>query len=197
MDDYTNPAATTGNDTGYGGGGNDLLWGYGGDDILYGGADNDSLVGNDYGTNVSGNDQLYGGAGSDILFVGLGGNAYMDGGAGNDTFFGGALADILRGGTGNDYLYGNTGGDIFQFFQADFVNGDVDIVYFVDPADRLRFSSGLNGDLTLSNTSLEYSPGLFVNSVYITVALGGGQTSAIAVYGATVASLTPLIEYTL
>jgi Ca2+-binding RTX toxin-like protein len=197
MDDFTNPAATTGNDTGHGDGGDDLLWGYGGNDILYGGADNDSLVGNDYGTNVNGNDQLYGGAGNDILFVGLGGNAYMDGGSGNDTFFGGALADILRGGTGNDYLYGNTGGDIFQFYQADFLNGDVDIVYFVDPTDRLRFSASLNGDLSLLNTSLEYSPGLFVNSVYITVALGGGQTSAIAVYGATVASLTPLIEYTL
>jgi hypothetical protein len=73
----------------------------------------------------------------------------------------------------------------------------VDIVYFIDAVDRLRFSASLNGDLSLLNTSLEYSPGLFVNSVYITVALGGGQTSALAVYGATVASLTPLIEYTL
>jgi hypothetical protein len=197
MDDYSNPAATNGADVGFGDAGDDLLWGYGGNDILFGGAGNDNIVGNDYASNVAGTDQLFGGVGNDILFVGLGGSAVMDGGAGNDTFFGGALGDTLRGGTGNDYLYGNTGGDIFQFYQADFVNGDVDIVYFVDLVDRLRFSASLNGDLTLTNTSLEYSPGLFVNSVYITVALGGGQTSAIAVYGATVASLTPLIEYTL
>jgi Ca2+-binding RTX toxin-like protein len=197
LDDYRTPSTTNGNDTGHGDAGDDLLWGYGGNDILYGGIGNDNIVGNDYATNVGGNDQLYGGAGNDILFVGLGGNAYMDGGSGNDTFFGGVLADIMRGGTGNDYMFGDTGADIFQFYQADFVNGDVDIVYFVDLVDRLRFSASLNGDLTLTNTSLEYSPGLFVNSVYITVALGGGQTSAIAVYGATVASLTPLIEYTL
>ena len=37
MDDYTNPAATNGNDTGYGDAGTDLLWGYGGNDTLYGG----------------------------------------------------------------------------------------------------------------------------------------------------------------
>ena len=88
MDDYTAPAATTGNDTGHGDAGNDLLWGYGGNDILFGGDGNDSLVGNDYGSNVTGNDSLIGGAGNDTFFVGLGGNAYMDGGAGNDIFYG-------------------------------------------------------------------------------------------------------------
>jgi Ca2+-binding RTX toxin-like protein len=198
MDDYTNPGAAGGSDTAYGDANNDLLWGYGGSDTLYGGDDNDSLVGNDYGTAVGGTDSLYGGDGNDQLFVGLGGNAFMAGGAGNDNFFAGTGADIMRGGTGNDYMYGNSGGaDVCQFYQADFVNGDVDIVYFIDAVDRLRFSASLNGDLTLTNTSLQYSPGNFVNSVYITVDLGGGQSSAIAVYGTTVAALTPLVEYTL
>ena len=199
MDDYTNPAATIGNDTGHGDGGDDLLWGYGGNDTLYGGDNADALVGNDYGANVAGNDQLYGGDGTDTLFVGLGGSAFMDGGIGNDTFFGGLLADTLRGGTGKDFLYGDLGGDDFQFFQADFVSGDADIVYFVDAADDLLFSSSLNGDLTLTDTVLQYDsdPAHLVDSVIITVDLGGGLTSQIAVYGATVASLTPQIEYTL
>jgi Ca2+-binding RTX toxin-like protein len=199
LDDYTNPAATIGNDTGFGDAGNDLLWGYGGNDQLYGGADNDSLVGNDYGSAVAGLDGLYGGDGADTLFVGLGGNAYLDGGAGADIFYGGLINDTLRGGAGSDYLYGNLGGDYFQFYQADFNNGDIDIVYFVDAADRLQFSASLNGGLTFQNTVLQYdgNPAHLVNSVYITAALGGGQTAVIAVYGATVASLTPLVEYTL
>jgi Ca2+-binding RTX toxin-like protein len=199
MDDYTNPAAAGGADTGNGDAGNDLLWGYGGNDFLFGGADNDSLVGNDYGSAVTGFDGLYGGAGNDTLFVGLGGNAYMEGGAGNDIFYGGLLNDTLRGGTGSDYLYGNTGVDYFQFYQADFVNGDSDIIYFTDAGDRLQFSGSLSGALTFTNTMLQYdsNPAHLVNSVYITIALGGGQTAAIAVYGTTVASLTPLIEYTL
>ncbi len=199
MDDYTNPAATIGNDTGHGDGGNDLLWGYGGNDNLYGGSDNDSLVGNDYATNVAGNDGLYGGGGADTMFVGLGGNAYMDGADGADIFYGGLLADILRGGTGNDYMYGDLGGDDFLFYQADFVSGNSDIVYFVDAADDLLFSASLSGALTLQDTVLQYdaNPLNTVASVYITVALGGGQTAAIAVYGTTVAQLTTQIEYTL
>jgi Ca2+-binding RTX toxin-like protein len=198
MDDYTAPAATSGTDDGRGDAGDDLLWGYGGNDILYGGIDNDNIVGNDYATSVAGTDQLYGGAGNDILFVGLGGNAYMNGGSGNDTFFGGALGDILRGGTGNDYLYGNAGADIHQFYAADFANGDRDIVYFMNGGDRLKFSASLNGALFFQNlASLEYSPGQFTTGVYITAFLGGGQSAAITVYGATVASLTPMVEYTL
>jgi Ca2+-binding RTX toxin-like protein len=199
MDDYTNPAATNGVDTGYGDAGADLLWGYGGNDTLYGGTENDALVGNDYGSAVAGLDGLYGGDGLDTLFVGLGGNAYMDGGAGNDTFYAGLINDTLRGGLGNDYLYGNAGGDHFLFYQADFVAGNTDIVYFVDAGDKLRFSASMSGTLTFTNTILQYdaNPAHTVASVYITVALGGGQTAAIAVYGATVASLTPMVEFTL
>jgi subtilisin-like proprotein convertase family protein len=198
MDDYTNPAATNGNDTGYGDAGADLLWGYGGNDNLYGGTEADALVGNDYASAVGGNDGLYGGAGADTMFVGLGGNAYMDGGIGADIFYGGLLADTLRGGTGNDYLYGNAGGDSFQFYNFDFANGDSDIVYFVDATDHLQFNAALNGNLFFQNlASLEYSPGLFTTGVYITAFLGGGQSATITVYGATVASLTPLVEYTL
>ncbi len=198
MDDSTAPAATIGNDTGNGDAGNDLLWGYGGNDTLNGGAGNDAIVGNDFSVAVAGTDGLYGGAGDDTLFVGAGGNAYMDGGTGADIFYGGLLADILRGGTGNDYLYGNTGGDFFQFYQADFANGNSDIVYFVDGTDRLQFSASLNGDLFFQNlASLEYAPGQFTTGVYITAFLGGGQTATITVYGTTVASLTPMVEYTL
>jgi Ca2+-binding RTX toxin-like protein len=198
MDDYTNPAATNGADTGNGDAGNDLLWGYGGNDTLFGGADNDLLIGNDYSTNVTGNDGLYGGAGNDTLFVGLGGNAYMNGGSGNDIFYGGTLADILRGGTGNDFLYGNTGADRFQFYQADLNNGDKDIIYFVDAGDRLQFNAALNGSLFFQNlASLEYSPGQFTTGVYITAFLGGGATATVTVYGTTVTNLAPMLEYTL
>jgi hypothetical protein len=198
MDDYTNPAATNGADMGSGGAGNDLLWGYGGNDLLYGEAGDDRIVGNDYGSNVRGNDQLFGGAGSDTLFAGLGGNAYMDGGAGNDTFYGGAIADILRGGTGNDFLVGAGGGDRFQFYKSELSSGDADIVYFVDPNDRLQFSAELNGSLFFQDlASLQYAPGLTTTGVYITAFLGGGQTATITVYGATVASLAPLVDYTL
>jgi glucose/arabinose dehydrogenase len=197
MDDYSAPAASNGVDTGYGDSGADLLWGYGGNDLLFGGADNDSLVGNDYGSAVAGFDGLYGGAGNDQLFVGLGGNAYMEGGAGNDNFYGSALNDTLRGGLGNDFLYGNSGADFFQFYAADFANGNSDIVYFMGAGDRLKFSAALNGALTLSDVSLQYASGQNVASVYVTVDLGGGQSAAIAVYGMTVATLTPLIDYTL
>jgi Ca2+-binding RTX toxin-like protein len=198
LDDYAAPASSTGADTAYGDGGNDLLWGYGGSDTLYGGDGDDSLVGNDFGSAVMALDLMYGGAGNDQFFVGLGGNAYIDGGAGNDTFFGGALSDTLRGGTGNDYLFGSGGVDFFQFYASDFSGGDRDIVYFVDAGDRLKFSSSLNGSLFFQNlASLEYSPGQFATGVYITAFLGGGQTATITVYGTTVASLAPLVEYTL
>jgi hypothetical protein len=52
---------------------------------------------------------------------------------------------------------------------------------------------------TFQNTILQYdaNPLHTVASVYITVALGGGQTAAIAVYGTTVAQLTGQVEYTL
>jgi autotransporter-associated beta strand protein len=199
MDDYGNPAASDGFDTGYGEAGDDLLWGYGGNDNLYGGANNDALVGNDYASAVAGNDGLYGGSGDDTMFVGLGGNAYMDGGTGADIFYGGLLADVLRGGTGNDYLYGNAGSDAFLFYSFDFAAADSDIVYFVDAGDRLKFSAALNGALTFTNTVLQYdaNPAHTVASVYITVALGGGLTAAVAVYGATVAQLMPMVEFTL
>ncbi len=198
MDDFINPSALGGADTGYGEAGIDLLWGYGGNDTLFGGAENDTLVGNDYSSNVTGLDALYGGAGADTLFVGLGGNAYLDGGAGNDTLYGGAISDTLRGGAGSDFLYGKIGADHVQFYHADFSNGDADIVYFVDPGDRLQFSSSMNGSLFFQNlASLEYAPGQFTTGVYITAFLGGGQTATITVYGTTVASLTPMVEYTL
>jgi Ca2+-binding RTX toxin-like protein len=199
MDDFVNPSATNGTDIGHGDEGNDLLWGYGGNDTLYGGDDNDSLVGNDFASTVAGTDQMFGGAGNDQFFVGLGGSAMMDGGADNDTFFGGALADTLRGGLGNDYMFGAAGADIFQFFLADFAAGNSDIVYFVDTVDRLRFSASMSGSLSLINTVLQYdaNPAHTVASVYITVALGGGQTAAIAVYGTTVAQLTPMLEFVL
>jgi subtilisin-like proprotein convertase family protein len=200
MDDYGNPATTNGNDYGYGDAGLDLLWGYGGNDNLFGGADNDSLVGNDYASAVAGLDALYGGDGVDTLFVGLGGNAYMDGGTGNDTFFGGAISDTLRGGTGSDYLYGNTGVDFFQFYAADFAANDADIVYFMDPGDRLKFSASLNGTLFLQDiASLQYdsNPLHTTTGVYITAFLAGGAQAHITVYGMTVASLTPVLDYTL
>jgi hypothetical protein len=198
MDDYANPGATNGADTGYGEAGNDLLWGYGGNDALYGGDDNDTVVGNDFGSSVNGNDQLYGGPGADILFTGLGGNAYMDGGAGNDRFYGGAIADILRGGTGSDFLFGSGGADRFLFHTADLGNGDADVVYFIDATDRLQFSAGLNGALSFQNlAALEYAPGLFTTGVSITASLGGGQTATITVYGTTVAGLMPLVDYAL
>ncbi len=199
MDDYTAPAASNGVDTGNGDAGNDLLWGYGGNDTLYGGADNDSLVGNDFGSAVAGFDLLFGGDGNDQFFVGLGGNAYVEGGTGNDTFFGGAINDTMRGGLGNDYLFGSTGGDFFQFLQTDFAAGNTDIVYFVDAGDRLQFSASMQtGFLFFQDlASLEYSPGLFTTGVYITAFLGGGATATITVYGTTVASLTPQVEYTL
>jgi RTX calcium-binding nonapeptide repeat (4 copies) len=198
MDDFANPGATIGNDSGFGDAGNDLLWGYGGSDNLFGGADNDSLVGNDYGVAVTGTDGLYGGAGNDILFVGLAGNAYMDGGTGNDTFFGGLSNDQLRGQTGNDFLYGNSGADNFLFYNFDFANGDSDIVYFVNAGDKLQFNAALNGNLFFQNlASLEYAPGLFTTGVYITAFLGGGATAVITVYGTTVVALTPMVEFTL
>ena len=54
MDDYTNPAATIGNDTGHGDAGADLLWGYGGNDNPVSAAtEADALVGNDYASNVA------------------------------------------------------------------------------------------------------------------------------------------------
>ena len=106
--------------------------------------------------------------------------------------------DILRGGTGNDYLYGNAGADFFQFYRTDFANGDRDIVYFLDVADKLKFSADLNGSLFFQIlASLEYAPGQFTTGVYITAFLGGGQTAVITVYGTTVAALTPMVEYTL
>ncbi len=199
MDDYTNPGATIGDDIGNGDAGNDLLWGYGGNDQLFGGADNDSLVGNDFASNVAGTDTMYGGAGNDQFFVGLGGSAFMDGGADTDTFFGGALADTMRGGLGNDFMFGSTGADVFQFFLADFSAGNSDIVYFVDAADKLRFSAGMSGQVSFFDTVLQFDadPAHTVASVLLTVSLGGGQTAQIAVYGTTTAALTGQVEYTL
>jgi Ca2+-binding RTX toxin-like protein len=198
MDDYANPNAGGGSDFGYGGGGNDLLWGYAGNDILYGGTDNDTLVGNDFNAGPTGFDQMFGDGGDDNLYLGLNGTAYLDGGTGNDTLFGYTGSDTLRGGLGNDYMYGNLGADFFQFYRTDLASGNTDIVYFVDAGDRLQFSASLNGSLFFQDlASLEYAPGLFTTGVYITAFLGGGLTSTITVYGTTVASLTPLVEYTL
>jgi Ca2+-binding RTX toxin-like protein len=200
MDDYANPAASTGVDTASGDGGNDLLWGYGGNDTLYGGDDNDSLVGNDFGSAVAGFDLMYGGAGNDQFFTGLGGNAYMDGGAGNDTFFAGTGSDTLRGGTGSDYLYGNSGVDYFQFYAADFAANDADIVYFMDAGDRLQFSASLSGALyfqDIANLQYDSDPAHLTTGVYITAFLTGGAQAHITVYGMTVASLAPQVEYTL
>ena len=85
-------------------------------------------------------------------------------------------------------------------YQEDFVNGDTDIVYFVDAADRsaVQRLAERRSDAS-SNTVLQYdaNPLNTVASVYITVNLGGGQSAAIAVYGTTVAQLTTQIEYTL
>jgi Ca2+-binding RTX toxin-like protein len=125
---------------------------------------------------------------------------YMDGGAGNDTFFGGATSDTLRGGLGSDYLYGNTGVDYFQFYAADFAASDADIVYFMDAGDRLQFSASLSGALYFQDiASLQYDsdPAHLTTGVYITAFLAGGTQAHITVYGMTVASLAPQVEYTL
>ncbi len=200
MDDYISPTASGGADTGYGDAGNDLLWGYGGNDILYGGADNDTLVGNDFSAAPIGFDQLYGGDGNDNLYLGLNGTAYLDGGAGNDTLFGYTGSDTLRGGLGNDYMFGSSGVDFFQFYSTDFSAGNADIVYFIDPGDRLKFSSSMNGALFFQDlTGLVYDAGTGATTtgVYITAFLAGGGSATITVYGTTVASLTPMVEYTL
>jgi uncharacterized protein (TIGR01370 family) len=199
MDDHTARAASMGVDNAEGGDGDDLIWGFGGNDTLYGSAGNDTLVGNDFVAGPVGFDALYGGNGNDRLYLGLGGTAYENGGAGNDTLYGYTGSDTLRGGLGNDFLYGNAGADVFEFYAADFANGNSDIVYFMDTVDRLKFSASMNGALTLTDALLQYdsNPANTVASVYISVNLGGGQTAAIAVYGITLASLTPLIEYTL
>ena len=199
MDDYTKAAASTGTDNGFGGDGNDQLWGFGGRDYLYGGTGDDILVGNDFAAFSTGHDTLIGGDGADTLYVGAAGDALMDGGAGADIFYGGLLNDILRGGAGNDYLYGNAGNDSFQFHRADFNAGDADIVYFVNAGDRLQFSAALNGALILANVTLQYdsNPAHLTSCVDITVKLAGGQTAHVTVYGATVAGLTPMVEFTL
>ena len=200
LDDYT-PAGrliSNGADYAEGGDGDDLVWGFGGDDDLFGDAGNDTLVGNDFTTGPVGNDQLYGGDGNDSLYLGSGGTAQLYGGTGNDTLFGYTGSDTLNGGLGNDYMYGNAGADVFQFFRADLSAGNADIVYFVDAADKLRFSANLNGSLFFQNlASLEWSPGQFTTGVYITAFLGAGATATITVYGTTVAALTPMVEYTL
>jgi Ca2+-binding RTX toxin-like protein len=181
-----------------GGAGDDQLTGLAGADTLYGGDNNDTLTGNDFGVAVNFMDTLYGGGGDDNLYVGIGGNAVMNGDAGNDTLSGFSGVDTMRGGLDDDFMYGAEGNDLFQFHTTDFANGDSDIVYFVDAGDRLQFSSGMNGSLFFQDLpSLEYAPGLFTTGVYLTAFLDGGQTATVTVYGATVASLTPLVEYTL
>jgi Ca2+-binding RTX toxin-like protein len=200
MDDYANPNAGGGADFGYGEAGNDLIWGYAGNDILYGGADNDTLVGNDFTAGPTGFDQMFGDGGNDNLYLGLSGTAYLDGGAGNDSLFGYTGSDTLRGGLGNDYLYGNAGADFFQFYAADFIAGNADIVYFMDAGDRLKFSASMNGSLFFQDlTGLVYDAGTGATTtgVYITAFIAGGGSAAITVYGMTVASLTPLVDYTL
>jgi Ca2+-binding RTX toxin-like protein len=198
MDDFANAGAAGGADIGYGEDGNDVIWGYGGNDLLYGGAGNDVLVGNDFVATPSGFDQLFGGDGNDRLYLGASGTALLYGGTGNDILYGHTGADTLRGGTGNDFLYGNAGADLHQFYAADFAAGDQDIVYFMNGGDRLQFSASLNGSLFFQSlASLQYSPGLFTTGVYITAFLAGGATATITVYGMTVASLTPLVDYTL
>ncbi len=200
MDDYGNAAATNGNDYGYGDAGDDLLWGYGGNDFLYGGDGTDALVGNTFQVSVAGFDSLYGGDGTDSLFVGDSGSAYLDGGAGADSFFAGTSSDTLRGGTGTDYLYGNAGVDFFLFYSTDFAANDADIVYFMDAGDRLKFSSALSGTLFFQDiAALQYdsNPAHLTTGVYITAFLAGGAQAHITVYGMTVASLTPFVDYTL
>jgi Ca2+-binding RTX toxin-like protein len=200
MDDYVNPNAGGGADFGYGDAGNDLIWGYAGNDILYGGADNDTLVGNDFNAGPSGFDQMFGDGGNDNLYLGLNGTAYLDGGTGNDTLFGYTGSDTLRGGLGNDFMYGNLGADFFQFYAADFTGGNADIVYFMDAGDRLKFSASMNGALFFQDlTGLVYDAGTGATTtgVYITAFLAGGQTATVTVYGMTVASLAPMLDYTL
>ena len=86
-----------------------------------------------------------------------------------------------------------------QFHSFDFAAGDADIVYFVNAGDKLRFNAALNGSIAFQNTVPQFdsNPAHTVASVYITVAIGGGQTAVITVYGTTVAALTPMVEYTL
>jgi trimeric autotransporter adhesin len=178
--------------------GDDQLTGLAGADTLFGGADNDTLTGNSFGIAFNFTDTLYGGGGNDNLYVGIGGNAIMNGDSGDDTLSGLSGVDTMRGGLGDDFIYGAQGNDLFQFHTADFADGDADIVYFVDAGDRLQFSSGMNGALYFQDLpSLEYAPGQFTTGVYVTAFLGGGDTATITVYGTTVASLMPLIEYSL
>lgn len=201
MDDYVTRLTSDGHDIAEGGDGEDLLWGFGGSDTMYGGNDNDTLVGNDFLAGETGNDSLYGGAGNDRLYLAYGGTAYLDGGTGNDTLYGWTGVDTLRGGAGNDYLYGDAGADLIQFYRADLVAGDKDIVYFVNGGDHLQFSANLNGSLYFQDLAgLSYdanNPALTTTGVYITAFLGGGLTSTITVYGTTVATLMAQIEYTL
>ena len=57
----------------------------------------------------------------------------------------------------------------------------------------------MSGSVSFFDTVLQYdaNPAHTVSSVLLTVSLGGGQTAQIAVYGTTVAALTPMVEFTL
>jgi Ca2+-binding RTX toxin-like protein len=154
----------------------------------------------DFTAAPTGIDLIFGGDGDDNFYLGIRGKGYLDGGAGNDTLFGHTGSDTLRGGTGSDYLYGNSGVDFFQFYAADFAANDADIFYFMDAGDQLKFSASLSGALFFQDiASLQYdsNPAHLATGVYVTAFLAGGAQAHITVYGMTVASLTPLVDYTL
>ena len=124
-DANTGAAATTSNDTLYGGDGNDIL---GRRSILDLNGDGDA---GDPGEapaieDDAGNDTMYGGAGNDKLY----------GGAGNDT---------LNGGPGNDDLQGdavagtNTGADVFVFAPGD--TGS-DVIVDLSATDGVALTDG-------------------------------------------------------
>lgn len=167
---HSEGAASSGDDTLYGGAGEDRLEGGAGDDQLSGGDGADTLAGG------TGDDTLTGGAGNDLLDGGAG-NDQLSGGDGSDTLAGGDDADtfVYRDGFGIDTVIGGEGGTDFDTIDLLGVTSGVSIDWTGAEAGTIT-----NGSNVITFSEIEH----IITTDASDIVNASFESSAINVYGA-------------
>lgn len=195
-----------GNDSLSGGNGADILRGNAGNDVFSGGAGDDVLDGGD-GTDIVSEtadvnftltDSSLTGLGTDVLT--LIEQAFLTGGSlanlidaqgftGSTTLSGGSADDTLRGGSGNDVLVGGVGNDSLDGgLGNDSLTGGTGNDALVGNAGTDLLIVTVDGNITLTNTSVVGEGTDTVNGIEQAQLNGGLGNNTISALGATLAT---------